>query len=194
MAEMIELFNRATQEFDTRVHAVRSEQWGDPTPDTDWDVRALVNHLVVEQLWVPETLAGKTVEEVGGRLDGDHTGPDPVATWEQAVADSRATFAQPGAMDRIVHLTGRDAPARDYCREMTADAIVHSWDLAKGIGADDQLDPELVEYAFDVFNAMKDDLATSGMFAEPVPVPDDAPLQTRLLAVVGRRADWSSPG
>jgi len=198
---MIELFNRATQEFDTRVHAVRPDQWGDPTPDTDWDVRALVNHLVVEQLWVPETLAGKTVEEVGGRLDGDHLlvpgtslspGPLYVATWEQAVADSRATFAQPGALDRVVHLTGRDAPARDYCREMTADAIVHSWDLAKGIGADDRLDPELVEYAFEMFNALKDDLATSGMFAEPIPVPDDAPLQTRLLAVVGRRADWTA--
>jgi uncharacterized protein (TIGR03086 family) len=190
MTEMIELFNRATQEFDDRVHAIRPDQWGDSTPDTDWDVRALVNHLVVEQLWVPETLAGKTVEEVGDRLEGDQTGPDPVATWERAVAESRATFAQPGAMDRIVHLTGRDAPALDYCREMTADAVVHAWDLAKGIDSDERLDPELVEYAFEVFNSMKDDLATSGMFAEPIPVPDDADPLTRLLAVVGRRADW----
>ena len=193
MADMVELFNRATQEFDDRVQAVRPEQWGDPTPDTDWDVRALVNHLVVEQLWVPETLAGKTMQEVGDRFEGDHLGTDPIASWERALADSRATFAQPGALERIVHLTGRDAPARDYCREMTADAIVHSWDLAKAIGGDDRLDPELVDFAFATFDSMKDMLAASGMFAEPIPVPDDADLQTRLLAVVGRRADWSAP-
>src|SRR5687768_16642542 len=101
MADLVELFNRATQEFDDRVQAVRADQWGDPTPDTEWDVRTLVNHLVVEQLWVPETLAGRTVEEVGGRLDGDHTGDDPIASWERALAESRATFAQPGALDRI---------------------------------------------------------------------------------------------
>ena len=191
MAELIELFNRATQEFDDRVRAIRPDQWRDPTPDTEWDVRALVNHLVVEQLWVPETLAGKTVEEVGDRFEGDQTGDDPVATWQRAVAESRATFAQPDALDRIIHLTGRDAPARDYCREMTGDAIIHSWDLAKAIGADDRLDPELVQFAFEGFEAVKEQLAATGLFADPIDVPDDADLQTRLLAIVGRRADWS---
>jgi uncharacterized protein (TIGR03086 family) len=193
MAELIELFNRATQEFDDRVRAVRPDQWGNPTPDTEWDVRTLVNHLIVEQLWVPETMAGKTVEEVGDRFEGDHAGDDPIATWQQAVAESRATFAQPDALDTIVHHTGREAPARDYCREMTADAIVHSWDLAKGIGADDRLDPELVEFEYEGFESVRDQLASTGLFADQIDVPDDADLQTRLLAIVGRRADWSAP-
>ena len=191
--DLSELFRRATQEFDDRIHTVRPDQWQDPTPDTEWDVRTLANHLIVEQLWVPETVAGKTVEEVGDLFEGDHTGADPIAAWEAAVAVSRAAFAQPGVLERIVHLTGREAPAGDYCREMTADAIVHSWDLAKGIGGDDRLDPELVQFAFAMFDAFKDELVNTGMFAEPIPVPDDADLQTRLLAIVGRRADWSPP-
>jgi uncharacterized protein (TIGR03086 family) len=191
MADLVELFTRATQGFDERVRAVRPDQWSGPTPDTEWDVRALVNHLVVEQLWVPETLAGKTVEEVGDRFEGDHCGPDPVAQWEQALETARATFAEPGAMERVVHLTGRDAPASVYCSEMTADATIHAWDLAKAIGADDRLDPELVQFSYELLEPMKDILAGTGMFDAPVPVPDDADPQTRLLALVGRRADWS---
>jgi uncharacterized protein (TIGR03086 family) len=179
--------------FDERVHAVQADQWTNPTPDDDWDVRALVNHLIVEQLWVPETVAGRTVEEVGDRFEGDHTGEDPIDTWERAVAASRAAFGAPGVMERTVHLTGRDAPAAVYCGEMTCDAIVHTWDLAKGIGGDPNLDTELVEFAHDEFEKVKDMLASTGLFAEPVPVPEDADLQTKMLAIVGRRADWSPP-
>ncbi|HEX2297902.1 MAG TPA: maleylpyruvate isomerase N-terminal domain-containing protein, partial [Pseudonocardiaceae bacterium] len=52
-------------EFDRRVEAVAPDQWNNPTPCTEWDVRALVNHLVTEQLWVPLLLDGATVEDVG---------------------------------------------------------------------------------------------------------------------------------
>jgi hypothetical protein len=37
-----------------------------------------------------------------------------------------------------------------------------------------------------VFEPQKDTLEASGLFASPVPVADDAPLQSRLLAITGR--------
>ena len=52
-------------EFDSRVRRVRPEQWDWDTPCKEWSVRDLVNHLVHEQLWAPELLAGCTVEQVG---------------------------------------------------------------------------------------------------------------------------------
>jgi len=79
-------FASAMAEFDRRVRAVRPEQWHNPTPCTEWDVRALVNHLVAEQLWAPLLLDGATVEDVGDRFDGDQLGADPVAAWASAAA------------------------------------------------------------------------------------------------------------
>jgi uncharacterized protein (TIGR03086 family) len=71
---------------------------------------------------------------------------------------------------------------------MTLDALVHSWDLARAIGADDTLDPETVQLAYEGIQPMADELAASGMFAPPIPTADDAAVQTKLLAMLGRRA------
>jgi uncharacterized protein (TIGR03086 family) len=183
-----DLHRRALDAFGARVHAVAADQWHAPTPCDEWDVRALVNHLVVEQLWVPEMLAGHTVAEVGDRLDGDQLGQNPVAVWDAAADLALADFGLPGAMERTVHLSYGDVPAIDYCGEMTMDATVHSWDLARAIGGDDELDPELVALALAIVEPRAEELKASGLFGEPVAVPSTADPQTRLLGLLGRRA------
>ena len=143
--DVLALHRRALEEFGRRVHAVGADPWGCPTPCTDWEVRHLVNHLVSEQLWVPPLLAGKRVADLGdGFAVGDVLGDDPVAAWDAAAAAATAAFAEPGALARVVHLSYADRPGEEYAREMIFDLVVHSWDLARGISADDTLDPGLV--------------------------------------------------
>lgn len=177
----------ALAEFDRRVELIRPEQWHNPTPCTEWDVRALVNHLVTEQLWVPLLLAGATVADVGDRFDGDRLGDDPVAAWKSAAAAAREAFAAPGALHRPVELSYGPRPADGYCQEMTLDLAVHAWDLARGIGADDHLDEELVQHVLRFVQPQADQLPGTGLFAAPVEVSDDADTQTSLLALLGRR-------
>src|SRR5918993_2181231 len=173
-SDVLELYRRALDEFGRRVHAVRPDQWGCPTPCKDWEGRKLVNHLVAEQLWVPPLLAGATVAELGDTFAaGDVLGADPVAAWDAASAAARAAFAGPGAMRRTVHLSYADRPGEEYAREMIFDLVVHSWDLARGISVDDTVDPDLVEAVYGRLEPDVD-LSASGLFAEPVPVPPDA--------------------
>jgi uncharacterized protein (TIGR03086 family) len=181
-------FASAMAEFDRRVRAVRPEQWHNPTPCTEWDVRALVNHLVAEQLWAPLLLDGATVEDVGDRFDGDQLGADPVAAWASAAVAAREAFAAPGALRRFVELSYGRRPAEGYCQEMTLDLTVHAWDLARGIQVDERLDGELVSDVLAFIEPQVEQLAGTGMFAPPVAVGDDADSQTRLLALLGRRA------
>jgi uncharacterized protein (TIGR03086 family) len=181
-------FASAMAEFDRRVRAVRPEQWHNPTPCTGWDVRALVNHVVVEQLWAPLLLDGATVEDVGDRFDGDQLGDDPVVAWVSAAAAAREAFAAPGALRRFVELSYGRRPAEGYCQEMTLDLTVHAWDLARGIQTDERLDGELVSDVLAFIEPQVEQLAGTGMFAPPVAVGDDADPQTRLLALLGRRA------
>jgi uncharacterized protein (TIGR03086 family) len=69
---------------------------------------------------------------------------------------------------------------------MIFDLVVHSWDLARGISADETVDPDLVESVYAQIEP-DTDLASSGLFDEPVPVPADSDEQTKLIAFTGRK-------
>jgi uncharacterized protein (TIGR03086 family) len=181
-------FAAAMTEFDRRAQAIRPDQWQDPTPCTEWDVRVLVNHLVTELLWAPLLLDGATIEDVGDRFNGDQLGADPVAAWESAAAAAREAFAAPGALRRSVELSYGRRPADGYCQEMAMDLTVHAWDLARGLGADERLDKELVRDVLGFVEPQVDQLTGTGLFAPPVAVDTGADAQTRLLALLGRRA------
>lgn len=184
--EPLEQHGRAMEEFDRRVRLVGDDQWELPTPCTEWDVRELVNHLVIEQLWAPQLLGGATLEEVGDRFDGDQLGDDPVATWEESSQAAREAFTAPGALDGTVHTTMGEIPTLEYTRQMTIDLAIHAWDLARAIGADERLDPELVAALYEVWEPRTEMLAGSGVFAPPVEVPPEADTQIQLLAILGR--------
>ena len=188
MSEVLDQHARAMQGFTERVRQVRVEQWSLPTPDTEWDVRALVNHLACEQLWVPALMAGATPASVGDAFAGDVLGEDPVATWDAAADAASAAFAEPGALTRSVTLSYATVDGERYCREMTSDLLIHCWDLARAIGADETLDPDLVHDIHERLLPMAGMLSASGMFAPAVEVDADADEQTRLLALLGRRA------
>ncbi|MGH3852669.1 MAG: TIGR03086 family metal-binding protein [Pseudonocardiaceae bacterium] len=181
-------FSSALGEFDRRVRGVGAGQWGNTTPCAEWDVRALVNHLVVEQLWTPLLLDGATIDAVGDRFDGDQLGDDPVAAWASAAAAAREAFAAPGALRRSVELSSGPRSAEGYCQEMTLDLTVHAWDLSRAITADERLDAELVRGGLDFIEPHVERLAGTGLFAPPVAVSDGADAQTRLLALLGRQA------
>jgi uncharacterized protein (TIGR03086 family) len=180
-----DLHARTLAEFGERVHRVGDDAWDDDTACTEWTVRDLVNHLVSEQRWAVSLLGGATLAEVGDRFDGDLLGDDPVGAWDTASREARQAAAAVD-LDRVVHLSYGAVPASSYLFEMAADALVHAWDLARGIGADERLDPELVAVVYDAMAPRAGELAASGLFAPPVPVADDADTQTRLLALTGR--------
>lgn len=175
--------------FTERVHAIRPDQWDDPTPCTEWTVRDLVNHLAVEQMWVPPLVRdGGTTAEQGEAFEGDLLGEDPVATWDEAAAAAREAFAAPGALERTVDLSFGETPATHYCTQMTADATVHAWDLSRAIGADERLPKALVDFSVREVAPYAAELEKSGLFAAAVEPPPDADAQTKLLALLGREA------
>ncbi|MFE3289490.1 TIGR03086 family metal-binding protein [Rhodococcus sp. NPDC059234] len=182
--EWLALARRAMQEFGSRVDAVTD--WEAPTPDTEWDVADLVRHVVVEQQWIPPLLSGLTLAEAGDRVRP--LGADLAAEWHRFAGLAAAAWevAPPAAP---VHLSYGTVTVEHYLREQVSDITIHSWDLARAAGLDETLDPTLVEAVWEVLDAQREMLSASGLFAAPVEVSVDAPLQTRLLALTGRDAD-----
>jgi uncharacterized protein (TIGR03086 family) len=178
----------SVEEFGARVSQIRDDQWGADTPDPEWSVRDLVGHLVFEDLWAPPLFAGSTIGEIGDRFDGDVLGADPKGAWLVASAHALEAADEPGAMDRVVHLSFGDFPGREYAMQLFADHLIHAWDLARAIGVDQRLNGGLVDACTTWFAAMEDAYRGAGAIAARPPVPGGADAQTQLLAMFGRQA------
>jgi len=185
---LLEQYAHALTEFGTRVDLVGDAQWSDPTPCKEWDVRTLVAHVVDEARWAPYLLSGGTVSDAGDRFSDDPLGDDPKAAWREAAAAARGAFAAEGALDHTVSVSAGEMGARDYLWEMTVDATVHAWDLARAVGADERLDPELVRRIHTQREKDPEAFVDIGLFAPPVQVAAHADLQARMLGLMGRRS------
>jgi uncharacterized protein (TIGR03086 family) len=188
MTDMTKWHQRALDAFEEKVMAARDDQWHDQTPCTEWDVRMLVNHLVSENLWMPPLFEGKTIADVGDALDGDLLGDDPKNAWRRSAREASGAVQSPGAMERTVHLSFGDFPGEEYTTQVFTDLVIHGWDLARAIGADERIEPELLEMTYEKIKPMVEAFKATGLYGPDVQPPPGADLQTRLLALVGRVA------
>ena len=187
--DVVELHNRTVENFVRLVNEVGADQWSKQTPCSDWDVRALVNHVVGEERWTVPLMEGKTIAEVGDTLDGDLLGLDPAGAASFAARDAQVAAAQ--TIDKV-HLSYGDEDAHEYLRQLAADHLIHGWDLAAAIGADTRLDPELVDDVATWYAEREEIYRSSGAVAQRVEgftEPADA-----LLGAFGRDPRWSPAG
>lgn len=193
MTSIAEYYRRGLDATGDIVARISPDQLSLPTPDDDWDVRAVLNHVISGSLWVVELVAGRTIEEVGDRLDGDVVGDDPASTYRRSADAAAEAFEAPGALDAQCAVSYGPVPGSVYAGHMFIDVLIHGWDLAVATGQDTTLDPELVDACLAEVEPQLDFFQAGGGYAEPPPIPVDADPQTRLLAMLGRRDQRSRP-
>lgn len=153
--------------------AVRSAhgKWDHPSPCDEWDARALLEHVIgFHDVLVLRPLVSKP----------NRPRDDPQSRWELTYR------ALAGALvpDMPLDTTG-------LLPKLTRDVLVHTWDLARAVGADDRLDPQWCELCCAGLPADSQALVASGMFKAPIALNDtENDSQKRLLALVGRDPSW----
>jgi uncharacterized protein (TIGR03086 family) len=187
-----EVFVLADRALSAVVGQIRDDQWDLVVPDDmtrtpGITLRQIINYHAYDDAWVPHVLAGETMAEVGDRYDGDLLGDHPKLNFasiaETAVLAVRA-FDDP---DRVVHLSYGDWPAREYLKHITSFRGLRAYDIARFIGTDTALPPDLVQGLWDEIAPSAEEWRKLGVYGPAVPVPDDAPLQQRLLGLTGRQ-------
>jgi uncharacterized protein (TIGR03086 family) len=186
MTDIAELHAQALDATGRIVGGVPADRWQAATPCADWDARALVNHLVSGNLWAAELAAGRTIEGVGNRLDGDLLGGDPAAAYADSAASAAAVFRRPGALEAPCAVSYGPVPGSVYAGHRFLDVLVHGWDLAVATGQDYALDPRLVQECREVIEPQVEAFRSAGALGPEVAVPADASAQTRFLALLGR--------
>jgi uncharacterized protein (TIGR03086 family) len=184
--EALALLVAADDEFARRLRLVGDDDWRRPTPCSEWDVRALVNHVVGANVRYQMLLRGAPTDRVEATRTVDHRGVDPFAAFVATADGVVACFSEHGALERIVHHAAGDRSGRELLAMRILDAAVHGWDLARAIGADETLDDDVVAFLL----AYTADLQLGPhqrAFAPADPhVPRNASHQDRLLHRLGR--------
>lgn len=176
------LLDAAVGEFGRRLCAVRAVQWDLPTPCTAWSVRDLVAHVVDGNILAIRLLTGGRGGD--GRRSIDAVGP--AAEYHRTVGEQRAAFEAAEASAEVDHPAARVTADR-FVIYRAADIAVHAWDLARAIGADEQLGDELVEQALAPYVDWVATLPTGDMFRAGSGGAATGRRQDRLLDRLGRR-------
>lgn len=151
-------------------------------------LREVINYHAYDDAWVPDMLAGKTMDEAGtGKWDGDLLGDDPKASFARIVEQACSATMALDDPERTVHVTYGDFPAREYLQHIASFRGLRAYDIANVIGADTRLPDELVEGLWAQLEPQAEQWRELGVFGPEVAVPDDADLQSRLLGLTGRQ-------
>jgi uncharacterized protein (TIGR03086 family) len=181
----------ANTEFEKRLRLVEPSQLAKQTPCPDWNVRELINHMLLGTRMSVQVLAGMDRQQVIDQLDDDllADNADPVARFAELADEMVAGFSGPGGLEGVVAHPAGDFPRSMFVGFRVADAAVHAWDLATAVDGDTRLDAGLIQFLWDDAQPQRDMLLASGMFGDgPSGTVDEGqPLQQRYLDLLGRR-------
>ena len=169
---------RSQAAFGDVLRHLTEEQLGAPTPCSEWDVRALIGHVVDANRWVVKLGGGERVQ-----LPDDVQGRHAAAS-----AAAQAVFDADGAMTRTFDLPWGPTPGAAFAATRANDVYAHAWDLATAIGAGTDLDPELGEELYAVAQRLISPAFRSfgGFFGAEHPCDSARPVAERLAAFLGR--------
>jgi hypothetical protein len=147
-----------------------------------------VDYHSYDDAWVPDVLDGKTKIDVGNTYEAilttDQSNAKSVYAKYNALAIEKASSFQD--LNRQVHLSYGDFTAKDYLQHIISFRAFRVYDIAKLIGVDTTLAPDLVEALLDEFTPVIEGYRQMGVFPPAIEVAGDASAQVRLLAMVGR--------
>jgi uncharacterized protein (TIGR03086 family) len=164
-----------------------------PTPCADWTLHGLLRHMVAQHYGFAAASTG----------DGDLArwrlrplGVDPVAEYRAAADCVLAAFAADGVLDRPFPLPefgpGVSFPGQRAIGFHFIDYVVHSWDVARTLGLPVRFEPDPLQAALTLAQAVPAGaarLAPGAAFAPEVAWSGEAPLD-QIVAVLGRSPDW----
>jgi hypothetical protein len=184
------------------VAQIQPSQWEMALPpgfarssrDTVPTLREVINYHAYDDAWVPDMLAGRTIDEAGAtKFDGDLLGDTPVERFEAIVDKACAAAEAVADFDAAAHCSFGDYRVREYFWQINGFRALRAHDIARVIGVEPDLPAELVQGVWDEVSPHAEEWRTIGVFPAAVPVSDDAPLLDRLLGLTGRdpRRSWS---
>ena len=188
LSQIVERYRRRADVFEHLVAQVPPDRWEWPSPCADWDARAVVGHIIDMHAAMLAPAGPRAQSGLAGRrIRWAPSGPPAPM--------SRLCSTTPRVPQATVVQTpmGPTSFAEHVDQVVSADMVQHGWDLARATGQDDTIDPAELEQLWPMVQAIPEVMRTPGAFGPGivvygpiVEVPADAPLQHRVLGLLGR--------
>ena len=156
------------------------------TPCTDWDLRTLLNHMILWTSYSAERRAyGESVAEE--LMSKDFTAePGYAQDYQGQIAKAVDAWSKPEAWAGDRNVMGSATPAADIAAMLIVEMVLHGWDIAKATGQDYHCDDAVARNLLKTVEAQGDMFRQYQGFAAIVPVPADATAFDRALSLSGR--------
>jgi uncharacterized protein (TIGR03086 family) len=181
MTEIADRYRTLADAFETKVAAVRPEDWANPSPCEQWTARDVVGHVV--------DVHGMMLRPLGIELTGDPAvADDPLGAFRAARADLQQVLDDPARADTEYDgAFGRTSVSATVDQFMGFDLVVHGWDLARATGQDESIPSDEISRVLAFVERLgTKTMQDNGVTGPEVPVADDAPAQDRMLGLLGR--------
>lgn len=191
MTSTIKLLQDALGQSAAILAAIRPDLLASPTPCREWDVRALLRHLVAQDM--RNFLASARGEAVDWLTPPDDLPADWAAAFREQAEVLLDTWRS-ADLDRLVAAPGgHEAPLRSRADVQIAELAMHGWDLVRATGQHVDIDPQVAEHALAWSRRMlrPEFRGPDRAFGIEVPVPPDAPVQDRMAGWFGRDPGWA---
>ncbi|SHM86626.1 TIGR03086 family metal-binding protein [Cryptosporangium aurantiacum] len=174
------------------IRGIRPDQLGAATPCSEYDVRALVNHLL---FWGPSLVGAARKESVPppapSEQDADLTAGDWAKSLEAHLDELVTAWSTPDAWEGVTQMGGpMKLPAPMIGGMTLGELVVHGWDLGRATGQSPRWDDDVLRAIHDGAAATAEQGRQMGIYGPEVPVPADAPWLDRLLGLTGRDPAW----
>lgn len=181
--EMSAVYEKALDNSGRILRGIRPHHLSRPTPCAEWDVRALLGHLIGVTL----------MYGAGGLSSGEvfapaEVGDDPGWAYALAAKTALGTFSAPGAMERTFRLPKGEVTGSVALGFASTEAAVHGWDLAVATGKSATIDSDVAEALLVFHRALPaGQIRPAARFAPEVAVDAGASASDRLVGLLGRR-------
>jgi uncharacterized protein (TIGR03086 family) len=190
-----DVFILADRTLKNVIDQIRDDQWAMEMPpnflrrdQAKVTLREIINYHAYDDAWVPDMLAGKTMDEAGKtNFEGDLLGDDPKKNFARIVETACAAARSLDDPERTVHTSFGDFTAREYFWQINGFRGLRAHDIAQAIGVDSTLPPDLVQALWDEISPHAEEWRSYGVFPPAIAVPDNADMQAKLLGLTGRQ-------
>ena len=151
-------------------------------------MRDIADHITGGNRFAVLILGGASVDEAMAQVRSGDFSDDPLTAFRDSAVAQIDAFSRPGAMVDLCHHPVGQIPGQQFAGLRVGDLVVHARDIARAVGADENLDEELVREAFTVDEPIAAGFLDSGALGSgPRFASDDLSPQSRLLHLLGRR-------
>jgi hypothetical protein len=157
----------------------------DWTSDKSPTLRGVLAAHTRDEAWVPDVVAGKTIEQTGDTWKGDLLGDDPIGNYDRYNDLATAAVSRPLEDDQIAHLSYGDFPVGDYFEHTSYYRGFQAPLIAKLAGIPFAMSDDLIDLLWSAVEPQVEQLRAIHVFGPPVEVPDGSNREALLLGLTG---------